>query len=605
LTLDQFILFALLGIILAFLLWGRLRYDLVAFSGLLIGVALGVIPQEQAFSGFSNPAVVIVALVLIASKAFENSGALALIMRWLGSENRSITKHIALTSGIAGSLSAVINNVAALALLMPLDIAAARKANRPPGLTLMPLAFASILGGMVTLIGTPPNIIASTIRAERLGAPYSMFSFAPVGLAVAIAGILFVSVVGWRLVPRREDKSATLLQDASFKAELVVPEDSPFVGQVVADLDECAANADVIVLGVIRDDSRKYAKARSMQLRPRDHLIIEGSGEAIASFIKAAGLSEPADQSEELKAIARSAQPLADEEKAPPATQRPQIMEAAVPYDSRLIGHSARGFDLRRRYGLTLIGIARGASISHGQVRDRTIEAGDVLLLAGPSATISASIGTLGLILISRVEVGSPRPMHIAITLALFFGALLAASTGIVSFAVALAVAVAGYAAFGIVPARELYLQIDWSVIVMLASLIPIGAAFDGTGGTALIASAIAGINTGGNPIIALVLVTVITMTLSDVLNNVATIVIMGPVAIELADTVGANPDAFLMATALAASCAFLTPIGHKNNTLIMGPGGFRFGDYWRLGICVELIVLAVGIPMLLVVWPL
>lgn len=604
-TLDQFILFALLGTILLFLLWGRIRYDLVAFSGLLAGVVLGVIPQDQAFSGFSNPAVFIVALVLIASKAFENSGALALIMPWLGSANRSTTKHIALTGGIAGSLSAVINNVAALALFMPLDIAAARKANRPPSITLMPLAFATILGGMVTLIGTPPNIIASAIRAERLGAPYGMFSFAPVGLAVATAGILFIALIGWRLVPRREDKSAALLREASFKAEVVVPEDSQFAGRAVADLDDCAESADVIVLGVIRDHARNYAKARGMELRARDHLIVEGSGDAIAAFIKAAGLSEPAGQNEEDKASARASQPIPNEEKAPPAAQRPQIVEVAVPFDSRLVGRSARGCDLRRRHGLTLIGMARGASISHAQVRDREIEAGDVLLLAGPSGTISTSINTLGLLPISRVEVASPKPLYIAITLALFFAALIVASTGLLSFAVALAIAVAGYAAFGIVPAREFYSHIDWSVIVMLACLLPIGAAFDATGGTALIANSIAQFSAGGSPVVALVVVMVITMTLSDVLNNVATIVIMGPVAIELAGTVGANPDAFLMAAAISASCAFLTPIGHKNNTLIMGPGGLRFGDYWRLGICVELIVLAVGIPMLLLIWPL
>ncbi|MGE3335314.1 MAG: SLC13 family permease [Rhodospirillaceae bacterium] len=607
-NLDQFILFALLGAILVCLLWGRFRYDLVAFAGLLTGVILGVIPQDQAFSGFSNPAVFIVALVLIASKAFENSGVLALVMRRMSSTNRSITAHIALTGGIAGSLSAVINNVAALALLMPLDIATARKAMRAPAVTLMPLAFATILGGMVTLIGTPSNIIASAIRAERLGAPYGMFSFAPVGLAVAVAGFAFIALIGWRLVPRREDKSAALLRDASFKAEVIVPESSPFCGRIVAELDEAAESADVIILGVIRGAARSYARARAMALQPGDLLIIEGSGEAIATFLKAAGLSERAEPSPEAKEITNNAdgdQIASNDEKELPSAHRPQIVEAAVPYNSRLVGRSARSFDLRRRFGLTLIGIARGPSISHSQVRDRTIDAGDVLLLAGPNSTISTSLSAFGLIPINRVEVAAPKPRHIAITVALFFGALFVASTGFLSFAVALAVAVAGYAAFGIVPARELYSQIDWPVIVMLACLLPIGAAFDANGGTALIAKWISLLNSGSDPIVALIMVMVITMTLSDVLNNVATIVIMGPVAIELANTVGANPDAFLMSTAIAASCAFLTPIGHKNNTLIMGPAGLRFGDYWRLGICLEIIVLAVGIPMLLIVWPL
>jgi di/tricarboxylate transporter len=599
-TAEQAALFALFAAILGMLLWGRYRYDLIAFGGLLLGVVLGLVPEERAFSGFANPAVLIVAFVLIASRAFENSGVLALLTRWVGAQQRSVTGHVAVTSGIAGALSAVINNVAALALFMPLDIEAARKAGRPPGITLMPLAFATILGGLVTLIGTPPNIIASAIRAEQLGQPYGMFDFTPVGLAVAVIGIVFIATLGWRLVPLREDKTASVLRGTSFKAQVGVAEGAPAVGKMLMELDDAAEEANVILLGLIRDEATHYGRARGMTIESRDALLIEGSGDAISAFIRTAGLS-PAGETTPSQEWAL---PARVENTPGRAIKDAEVIEAAVPYDSRLIGRSARQFDLRRRYGVTLLGIARSGIVSHEKVQDRTIAAGDVLLLAGQNA-VTRTLNTLGLVPINRVGVAPPRPRHIIIVIGLFMAALIAAATGVLSFAVALAIAIAGYAAFGIVPMREFYTHINWPVIVMLASLLPIGEAFNDLGGTALIAQGISAIPLSGGPVAVLVAVMVLTMMLSDVLNNIATIVIMGPVGIALAQQLGVNPDTFLMGVAISASCAFLTPIGHKNNTLIMGPGGFRFSDYWRLGLCLEIIVMAVAVPVLLVAWPL
>jgi di/tricarboxylate transporter len=599
-TLDQAALFALLAAILGLLLWGRFRYDLVAFGGLLVGVVLGLVPEEQAFSGFSNPAVIIVALVLIASRAFENTGALALLTRLVADHQRSVSAHVGVTAGLAGALSAVINNVAALALLMPLDIETARKAGRPPGITLMPLAFATILGGMVTLIGTPPNIVASTIRAEQLGEPYGMFDFTPVGLSVAIVGIGFIALIGWRLVPRREDKTASLLRRTSFKAQVRVTETAPARGKLMAELDDAAESASVIVLGLLRKNEIHYGLARAMTIEAGDALIVEGSGDAISAFIQSAGLSAVGETEppEEL------ATPLGEDKLEEKSARHPQTIEVAVPNTSRLVGRSARQFDLRRRFGITLLGIARSGVVSQKKVQDREIIAGDVLLLAGDGG-IAGTMNTLGLLPINQVSIAPARPLYIAIVLGLFIAALIAAATGVLSFTAALAIAVAGYAAFGIVPARDFYTQVDWPVIVMLASLLPIGEAFNSVGGTALIAQSISALPLASGPVALLIAVMVLTMMLSDVLNNIATIVIMGPVAIAIAQRLDVNPDTYLMGVAVAASCAFLTPIGHKNNTLIMGPGGFRFSDYWRLGLCLEILVLAVAVPMLLIAWPL
>lgn len=616
-TTDQTLLFGLLALILGMLLWGRWRHDLVAAGGLLVAVVLGLVPTEQAFSGFSNHAVVIVALVLVASRAFENTGALSVLTRWAIKDGRSTGTHITMLGGLGAALSAVINNVAALAILMPMDVQAAQRAGRPPGVTLMPLAFSTILGGLVTLIGTPPNIIASAVRQQQLGQPYGMFDFTPVGGVVAIVGILFVALIGWRLVPRRQDKAAEMMSTASFQAELLVPEESVAIGRMIADLDEETEKADVALMGIVRETTR-HRHFRAMSIAAGDLLMVRGSTDSIAAFIKMMGLQEPLTEDSE-KDGAEKSTPAQTQNDAADAAQKdekdedkeedtapkpPEIIEAVVKSDSYLVGRSAGGMSLRPRFGLMLLGIGRAGSVTRERVRRRTIESGDVLLLSGRAGMTPTALDQLGLIPVNRVSVAQFRPRDAALTVGLFAAAVLAASTGLLDFTVAIAIAVAAYGALGLVPARDFYDQIDWPVVVMIACLLPLGVAFEKVGGTALIANAISAYTQAYPPVVALTVMMLVTMTLSDMLNNVATIVITGPIAIDLAKSLHANPDTFLMGVAIAASCAFLTPIGHKNNMLIMGPGGFRFSDYWRMGLPLELVVLAVAVPMLLLVWP-
>lgn len=598
---DQTLLFALFAVVLGLLLWGRVRHDLVAAGGLLVAVLLGLVPEDEAFSGFASPAVLIVALVLIASRAFENSGILGLLTKLVADDRRPAGAHIGIFGGLGAALSAVMNNVAALAMLMPLDVQAARRAGRPPGLTLMPLAFATILGGMVTLIGTPPNIIASAIRAQQIGMPYSMFDFAPVGGAVAVAGVLFVALMGWRLVPVREDRTAEI-DPAAFVAELLVPEDAKLVGRAGSDLDQRAEKADVRLVGLIRDGRLRRGGIGALTIRAGDLVVVEGATEAIAAFIKATDLQMVEADEDAPEAEHEAEEAKADGKERPSG---PEIVEAVVRGDSFLVGRSAASSGMRPRFGITLLGLERAGYGPQRQIVTRRLAAGDVLLLTGRQAGSRATLEALGLIAVNRVGVAPFSGVDAGLAVALFFGAVAVATAGYLTFPVAIAIAVATYAALGLVPANEFYSQIDWPIVVMLACLLPLGMAFQEVGGTALIAGAVAELTRGYTPVVALVVLMVVTMLLSDVLNNVATMVVTGPVAIELARRLEANPDTFLMGTAIAASCAFLTPIGHQNNTLIMGPGGFRFADYWRLGLPLELVVLLVAVPMLLIVWPL
>ena len=587
---DQITLFALFGAVFGLLLWGRFRYDIVAFSALMVGVVLGVVPSKNAFSGFGHPATLVVALVLVVSAGLVRSGAVLLITRTLVDASRSLGAHIALMGAVGGILSAFMNNVAALALLMPVDIQTARKAGRGPGLSLMPLSFATILGGMVTLIGTPPNIIIASIRQESLGEPFRMFDFAPVGGVAAIAGLIFVALIGWRLIPARDDAIISPEDISQYIAELVVPEGSKHIGKRLAELIPVADTADVAILGLIRDGKRRYGQARNVALHSGDALVLEATPDALDEFRSTLDLALADSQREEqLKAGGEGV----------------EIIEVVVPEESRLNGRTTQSVGLAWRRRTILLGISRRGRKITDHLRTTTLEAGDILLLLVPRDTAADVTDWLGVLPLADRGLAVTENTKVWLAIGLFGAAVMAASIGLIYLPVALGLVVIAYVLAKIVPLSELYTHIEWPVVVLLGSMIPLGAALETSGGTELIAGALVSLTDGLAPWIVLTVLMVVTMTLSDVLNNTATTIVAAPVGIQMAQTLGVSPDPFLMAVAVAASSAFLTPIGHKNNTLILGPGGYSFGDYWRMGLPLEIIVVAVSIPAILVFWPL
>ena len=593
-TAPQIILFVLLFLVFVFLIWGRWRYDLVAFSALVIALILGVVPADQAFSGFGHPATVIVALVLVVSRALSNSGVVEWIGRFAVSTARSLAVHIGIMAGVAASLSAVMNNVAALALLMPVDLQAAAKAQRSPALSLMPLSFASILGGMITLIGTPPNIIIAAYRAEALGESYAMFDFAPVGIACAVAGVLFVTLIGWRLIPvarSEHDSGKELFNLSEYISEVEVSQGSPIVGQRVRDLDDVAGEHEVSIIGLIHNGRRAPGLARTVVIAVGDLLVIEAGSDAIDAFVGALKLKY-VRQSTEGESIVKEEADLA-------------LMEVVVPQGARIENRTALQLRLLAHHDVTLLGVSRQGRRFRESVRNLTVEAGDVLLLLGPTERLSDVVGWLGCLPLAERGLKVMQRGKALLAVAIFAVAVIVASIGLLKLSIALAAAVAALVALRIVPLRELYESIEWPVVVLLGSMIPIGAALEATGGTGLIATGILTLADGYSPVVVMILLMIVTMTLSDVMNNTATAVIAAPVGVQIANVLGVSPDPFLMTVAVAASCAFLTPIGHKNNTLILGPGGYRFGDYWRMGLPLEIIVIVVAVPTILYVWPL
>ncbi|MDB4197770.1 SLC13 family permease [Ascidiaceihabitans sp.] len=587
---DQILLFSLFGAVFALLLWGRFRYDIVAFSALMIGVVLGVVPQKDAFAGFGHPATLVVALVLVVSAGLVRSGAVFLITRTLVDASRSLGAHITLMGAIGGILSAFMNNVAALALLMPVDVQTARKTGRSPSLSLMPLSFVTILGGMVTLIGTPPNIIIAAIREESLGAPFKMFDFAPVGGIAALAGMTFVALVGWRLIPSRDESSSTSDDLAEYIAELTVPEDSKHIGKRLSELETEADKTDVAILGLIRDGKRHYGQARNTLLKAGDALVLEATPDALDEFRTSLNLAlSDTERTERLNA----------------AGEGVEIIEVVVKDTSRLVDRTAEAVGLAWRQSAVLMGISRGDTRIKNQVRKTPIKPGDILLLLVPRNRGHDVTDWLGCLPLADRGLAVTENSKVWLAIGMFAGAVIAASLGLIYLPVALGLVVIAYVLTRIVPLSELYTHIEWPVVVLLGSMIPLGAALETSGGTELISGALLGWTAGMPDWAVLTVLMIVTMTLSDVLNNTATTIVAAPVGIQMAQSLGVSPDPFLMAVAVAASSAFLTPIGHKNNTLILGPGGYSFGDYWRMGLPLEIIIVAVSIPAILVFWPL
>lgn len=585
---------AILAIVVGFfvlLAWGRFRYDLLAFATLIIAVGLGLVPAAEAFSGFGHPATITVALVLVLSRALAESGAIDPLTRAITPFTGRASTHVASLSGIGALLSGFMNNVGALGLLMPVALQSAIKAKRPGSLLLMPLSFGCILGGLVTLIGTPPNIIVASIRADVLGESFQMFDFTPVGGAVALVGLIFLATVGWRLVPTRKNGSAEQLFDlGDYVTEIQVVEDSKAVGGTIAELAEMTADVDAEVVGLLRQGRRLPRLLRRELVQAGDLLLIEAAASEIEKFLQATGfkLAEEHGKAEELLRSGEG-----------------EILEVAVPPDCPVIGRTLGQLRLSARYNLVPIGLARQGKPYRGRLCEMRLRAGDILLLHGERDHLAEGLKVLGLLPLAERGLSYGLRDSAWWIVGCFAAAIAIASTGLLPAAVTFGAAIAALVFTGHLPLRQVYAAVDWPVIVLLGALIPVGSALQTTGATDTIVDGIQWMTQGWPAAAVLTLILVVTMTVSDVLNNAATAVIMAPISLILADRMAANPDAFLMAVAVGASCAFLTPIGHQNNALILGPGGYRFGDYWRLGLPLEIIVVGVAVPMILLIWPL
>lgn len=583
-TLDQVLAFSLIGVTVAAFVWDRLPYDLIALTALAAGIALGLVPADKAFSGFSDDIVIIVGSALVLSTAIARSGAVETLMRPILPHLTSAQRQVwTLVAGVL-LLSMVTKNVGALAIFMPIALQLARRTGTSPSTLLMPMAFASLIGGIVTLVGTSPNVIVSKVRADLTGQPFGMFDYAPVGLCVAATGFLFLCL-GWRLLPRRE--SGARAMDAAFNLERYtteanLPAGHPGIGGTIAEL-EAASDGDVRIATVLRERFRRYPASPDFRLRANDVLLLTGEPDALERFIARTDLML-AGTLPEAEAV---------------------VMEGVVTAESGLVGRTAAQLDLERRQGVLILAVSRRGRRIEQRLSAVRFRAGDVVVMRGRTAALGPSLGALGVLPLAAREIALGRNDRSWIPAAILAVAMGLVALHVVPVTVAFFGAVVAVLLLRSMTPHEAYQAVEWPVLVLLGALIPISETVTSTGGADLIAAHLTTLVQDLPPIAAMSTILVLAMAVTPFLNNAATVLVMGPIAAKLATKLGLAPDPFLMAVALGAACDFLTPIGHQCNTLVMGPGGYRFGDYARLGLPLSLIVIAVGVPMIALVWPL
>lgn len=586
-TLDQAFAFGILGVTIALFIWGRLPYDLVALLALLAGIVTGVVPMKSAFEGFADDVVIIVGSALLVSAAVAKSGVVESAMRPLLPHLRGLGTQVPVLTGLVLVLSAFVKNIGALALFMPVAFQLARRTGTSPSAMLMPMAFASLLGGLITLIGTSPNIIVSRLREEILGQPFGMFDFAPVGIAISLAGIVFLAL-GWRLLPRGRRPAAGM--EAAFNledylTEALLPEASPLAGRPVSELQAMAGGA-VRVTTIIRERFRRLPATPDLQLRPGDRLLLEGEPTELEGLLARAGLVLAGERHAE-------------------AAEESGVVEGVVTGESPLVGHTPAQLDLQHRHGVALLAVSRSGQRVTRRLSALRFRPGDVLILKGGAQRLPETLGELRVLPLSGRDVALGSSRRSLLPAAVLGAAMALVGLDLVPVAIAFFGAAVVLLTLRALSMREAYETVDWSVLVLLGALIPVSEAIRTTGGTDLIAGWLSGAAQAVPPMAALALIMVVAMAVTPFLNNAATVLTMAPIAASLAERLQLNPDPFLMAVAIGAACDFLTPIGHQCNTLVMGPGGYRFGDYWRLGLPLSLIVIVVGVPTVAMFWPL
>ena len=600
-TLSQIEILAVLAATVVLFLWGRWRHDLVALTALIACVLLGLVPADSAFLGFGHPAVITVACVLILSRGLQDTGAVNHLTRWLLPRGVGLVAGMAALTGLGALLSAFMNNVGAMALLLPVALQLSKRFEMAPSRILMPLAFGTILGGMSTLIGTPPNLIVSGFREAAGSGSFDMFDFSPVGGAVALGGLAFITLIGWRLVPAREKGGIGDFDTGKYLAEARVREGSQTIGRTLNQAGAALETDGAQIVGLVRDDVRLYAPNPHRRIRADDILVIEAEPDDLSKVLsdleltlgQAHGPADPPGDG-------------ADEEESPERSGGPvMLQEFAVMPNSGLIDRSSGDTKLNERFAISLLAVSRQGIRTVRRVKTMRFKAGDLLLMQGPPEALAEFTREYQLVPVADRDIRLPKPRKAILATGIMTMAIAAAALGLLPAAASFALGVLLMGILGVIPPRDLYTAVDWPVIVLLASLIPVAGAMASTGTADLLANALLNDLAQGAPVVAMILLLVVTMTMSDFMNNAATAAVMCPIALSGAQQLGVNADPFLMAVAIGASCAFLTPIGHQNNTLILGPGGLKFGDYWRLGLPMEILVVVISIPMLLLVWPL
>lgn len=607
-TIEQALVYAVIGITLAMLAFEIWRYDLAALTGMILLVLLGTITVDEAFAGFGHPAVVTIAAVLVVSRGLQNTGVTDQVARWMTHVGKGLGLQLAVLCSLIVVSSAFMNNIAALAIFIPVAVRLAMKSDRPTSLYLLPMAFSSHFGGLVTLIGTPTNLIVSGLRMEYLGERFGMFAFAPVGLSISVVGVLFITLVGWRLTPRRQGQTDVdeEYEMADYLTEIVVCPGSKLTDLRLRDINT-VTDAQFWIAAILRDGDRISNPTGTERLRAEDDLLVRGGASDIRQLIYDTGVElREAKPIEEGNGSIQRQQPtnLWEDLKARINSDDIDTIEVVVSPDSLMVGKTARTLNLRERYGVNLLAISRYNESLRRPVGSTPFRPGDVLLLQTHHQHLSEALHDLGCLPLAERELNL-EPRNLILGIGIFVAALVTASLSILPVPTAMMSAAIAMVMTGVLTLREAYRSVQWPIVILLGSMLSLGVALEQTGGDQLIANQILKASSFASPAILLVAIMLATMMLSDIVNNAASVVLMASIAVNVARGLGVSLDPFLVAVAVGGACAFLTPVGHEANVLVFDVGGYEFGDYWRLGLPLELLITAVTVPILLLLWPL
>lgn len=624
---EQLLTFAIIAGLVALFLWDRLRYDIVALLALLAAVAAGVVPADKAFNGFSNPVLPLIGAALIVSVAIGQSGAVEVLLRYLTPVMRSKELQVGVLVACVALLSGFMKNIGALAIFISAALQVARRNKRSPSEFLMPLSFASLLGGSMTLIGTSPNLLASAVRQQLTGRPYQMFDFTPVGAGLAVCGVLFLAV-GWRLLPHRlgaATASSFTLED--YISELRLSEKSPFVGRTVGEIEKLTGG-DVGIVGLIRENGRRQIPTRRWKLFAEDVLVVEADSQAIEQFardgnLELVGTEKPPERApaKVLELVAQDARvseggkpggKISSREVSERAPERPvpderrlSTVEAVIAAGSDLIGRSAAQMHLRERYGVNVLAIGRRGRLQATRLQQTRFKLGDTIVLQGHTGRLPDILVALGCLPLAERKLNLGRRRQLFLPLAIVAAAIGLAGFELVPAHIAFVGAAVALVLCNLVSLKEAYAAVEWPILILIGALIPIGEAVQHNGSAQLVATALSGGLAHMPSYAILAAFFAATMLVTPILHHAAAVLVMGPIAASLAQQLGYKIDPFLMAVAFGAGSDFLSPIGHQSNTLVMGLGGYRFGDYWKLGLPLSVMVVVLGVPLIMLFWPL
>lgn len=587
-TTEQILSFTVIAGMMAVFIWDRFRYDVVACCALVVAVALGVVPAADAFSGFSDDIVIIVGSALVVSAGVARSGIVDLAIKKFFPNIGSFRAQIALLMIVVAVLSAFIKNIGALAIMMPVAFQFARRAGVSPSRYLMPMAFSALLGGLMTQIGTSPNIVVSRLRAEMTGTSFSMFDFTPVGGILTIVGVTFLMFFYW-LVPERTKQNNSIedaVEISNYASEAIVTGQSVVMGRPLAELLKIG-DGEVVATAVLRGPTR-MSPFPDLILREEDSVLLEGRSSVLERVISGARLRL---SGKELNNSKRVDQDLIS-------------IEAVISRQSVLEGLTARGLALSYTRGVNILAVSRRGERLRERLSDLVLREGDVIVLQGGRSTLPGVLQDLALLPLAQQEVMLGTERKALIPIIILAMAMIATALGFAPVAVAFFAAALGMAVFKAVPLTDIYKSVDGPILVMLGALIPVSDSLRTSGGSELIAGWLGQIAHSLPPYGAIALIMITAMAVTPFLNNAATVLVMGPIAVSFATTLHFRPEAFLMAVAIGAGSDFLTPVGHQCNTLVMGPGGYRFSDYPRLGLPLSFIIVLVSVPALMWFWP-